>query len=120
LRSFTRASFCVVGVEMKVRQNAILEPDRNVAVLCFERVTAISTRRTEPGRNVLPQTEPFAEIALGKPGRSVLMQSEPFAETALGKPSKKTAGRPGRNRGNRFREALAFFQIVPRFSDFQN
>jgi hypothetical protein len=47
------------------------------------------------------------------------MQTEPFAKTALGKPSKKTAGKPDRNRGNRFREALAFVQIVPKFSDFQ-
>jgi hypothetical protein len=58
------------------------------------------------------QTEPFAEIALGKPGRNVLRQTEPFAEIALGKPSKKTAGRPGRNARKSSLRALTLSEVA--------
>ena len=37
--------------------HAILEPGRNVALFCFEWVTAISTYRPEPGRNAAEQTD---------------------------------------------------------------
>ena len=35
-RIFTRANFCVVGVEIVLRLIAVLEPVRNGAVACFE------------------------------------------------------------------------------------
>ena len=72
--------------EVGAWQRAILEPGRNVAVVCFERVTSLSTRKPEPGRNAPWQTEPFAKNALGKPGRNADAKLETEGFFVAGKP----------------------------------
>jgi hypothetical protein len=48
--------------------HAILEPGRNVATVCFERVTAISTYWAEPGRNAAGKLEIESFFVAGKLG----------------------------------------------------
>ena len=65
MRRFTRARFWISAFESDAWR-ANLEPVRNVAVFCFESVTANSVCEAKPVRNVLTQTEPFAKSALGR------------------------------------------------------